>query len=79
MLQHLTDAQLDRKISDLENERIQLNREAMMSNGFMTYKGRTLNNVHGKQNSNVIDLRNANNEKTRRKNLIKKTSLGING
>lgn len=73
MLQHLTDAQLDRKISDLEIEKRSLQRELVFSNGVMTYKGRLTSSLHGKQNSNELDLRNANNEKTRRKNLIKKT------
>ena len=66
MLQHLTDAQLDRKIKDLEDDKQRLKREAMMSDGFVTFKGRMLSNVKGKQNSNDLDLRNARAEKVRR-------------
>lgn len=38
----------------------------MMSDGFITFRGRMLSNVKGKQNSNELDLRNARAEKVRR-------------
>ncbi len=75
MLQQLTDAQLDRKIYDLESEKNHLKREASMTDGFVTYRGRMLSSVKGKQNSNELELRNARMEKIRRKAL---TSEGYN-